>query len=96
MEIFAFVLLGIAFIINLVYGIAMIIKAFQVSVWWGLGYLFVPFGSLIFIIAHWQVAKDPFLKSLLAIPFMIAAVLLLPEETLNQLIAGTYYGTEHF
>lgn len=84
MEIFAFVLLGIAVIINVYYGILILIKAFQVSVWWGLGSLFVPFVPMIFIIVHWQVVKDPFLKNLLTFPFMIAGALLLPEETLNQ------------
>ena len=84
MEILAFIFLGVGAIISLVYGIAIIIKAFQVSVWWGLGYLFIPFVSLIFIVVHWQVAKEPFLKSLLAIPFGIVGMLLLPEGTLNQ------------
>jgi len=32
-------------------------------VWWGLGSIFVPFVSLIFVITHWEVAKRPFLVS---------------------------------
>jgi hypothetical protein len=84
MEIISFICIAIAIIISLIYGIALVIKAFQVSVLWGLGYLFVPFVSLIFIVVHWQIAKDPFLKSLLAIPFLIVAMLLLPEGTLEH------------
>jgi len=84
METLGLILLVIAAIISLVYGIALIIKAFQVSVLWGLGYLFVPFVALIFIVVHWQTAKEPFLKSLIAIPFMILGLLFLPNGTLNQ------------
>lgn len=84
MEVLSFLCLGIATLISLIYGIILLIRAFQVSVLWGLGYLFIPFVSLVFIIVHWQTAKDPFLKSLLAIPFMIVGVLLLPEGTFDQ------------
>ncbi|MEI6706017.1 MAG: hypothetical protein WCK96_02655 [Methylococcales bacterium] len=84
MEIIAFICLAIAAVISLVYGIILMIKAFQVSIWWGLGYLFIPFVQLIFIVVHWQIAKDPFLKSLIAIPFIIIAMILLPEGTFDQ------------
>ena len=84
MEILGFICLGIATLISIIYGIILLIKAFQVSILWGLGYLFVPFVSLIFIVVHWEVAKDPFLKSLLAIPFMVVGVILLPEGTFDQ------------
>ena len=42
-------------------GLLLLIKAFQTSVLWGLGYIFVPFVSLIFVILHWQDTKKPFL-----------------------------------
>jgi hypothetical protein len=84
MEFLSLTLVAIAIIISLYYGIILIIRAFQVSVWWGLGYLFVPFVSLIFIVVHWQTAKDPFLKSLLAIPFVFLGLFLLPTDTLNH------------
>ena len=84
MEFLSLTLVAIATIISLYYGIILIIRAFQVSVWWGLGYLFVPFVSLIFIVVHWQTAKEPFLKSLLAIPFVLIGLFLLPVDTLNH------------
>ncbi len=84
MEFLSLTLVAIATIIGLYYGIILIIRAFQVSVWWGLGYLFVPFVSLIFIVVHWQTAKEPFLKSLLAIPFALLGLFLLPVDTLNH------------
>jgi hypothetical protein len=66
-------------LIGVVYGIILLIKAFQVSIWWGLAYLLIPFAALVFIIMHWEVAKKPFLMSLLSIPFFIVGIILSPE-----------------
>lgn len=54
-------------IIMLIYSIILIIKAFKESIWWGLGYMFVPFVSLIFVFMHWQICKEPFLRMILAV-----------------------------
>lgn len=54
------VLYGIAFISSIV----LVFKSFQESFLWGLGYLFVPFVSLVFIFKFWDSAKKPFLVSL--------------------------------
>jgi len=79
METVGLVLLVIGGIIGLVYGIIFLVRAFQTSIWWGLGSLLVPFVSIIFLIMHWDVAKKPFLMSLLSIPFVIGGMLLMPE-----------------
>ena len=42
-------------------GVLILVKAFQTSVLWGLGYIFVPFVSLIFVVLYWQETKKPFL-----------------------------------
>jgi hypothetical protein len=42
-------------------GLWLLIKAFQTSVLWGLGYIFVPFVSLVFVALHWPDTKKPFL-----------------------------------
>jgi len=47
----------------------------------GLGYLFIPFVSLIFIIKYWDVCKKPFLWALAAIPFMVIGMLMMPTTT---------------
>jgi len=57
-------LMVVGYIISLVGGIWLLVKAFQESVLWGLGCLFVPFVSLIFVIMHWPKAGKPFLISL--------------------------------
>lgn len=69
MGILGFILLVIGALIMIVFGIQLLIAAFKTSVLWGLGYLFVPFVSLIFVIVHWDVAKTPFLRGLIGIPF---------------------------
>ena len=81
MEILGFALIIIGVIIGFVFGIQLLILAFRTSVLWGLGYIFVPFVSLIFIIVHWNEAKTPFLRSLLAIPFYIIGFILLPAHS---------------
>ena len=49
-----------------VFGIQLLILAFRKSVLWGLGSLFVPFVSLVFVIMNWEDCKRPFLGSLAA------------------------------
>jgi hypothetical protein len=79
MELLSIVFLIIGVIISIVFGLQLLFVAFRTSVIWGLGYLFVPFVSLIFVIVHWDDAKKPFLRGLLAIPFIILAVVLSPD-----------------
>lgn len=78
MQIVSFSLILVGLIIAFVFGIQLIIIAFRASILWGLGYLFVPFVSLIFIALHWDETKTPFLRGLLAIPCLVAGVLLAP------------------
>jgi hypothetical protein len=61
MSVIGLVLAGIGGIAVLVFGVILLVKAFQTSVLWGLGYIFVPFVSLIFVIMYWQETKKPFL-----------------------------------
>lgn len=72
------VLLAVGAIISLVYSVALLIVTFRVSVWWGLGSLFVPLVGLLFVVMHWEEAKNPFLKSFFAIPFIVLGILLNP------------------
>ncbi len=77
MAIVGIILVGIGVIIGLVFGIQLLIKAFNVSVLWGLGSIFVPFVGLIFVIMNWEQTKSPFLKSLIAIPFYVIGMALM-------------------
>ena len=59
------ILLVFGVILSVIGGIWFLIVAFQESVLWGLGCMFVPFVSLIFLITHWRDAAKPFGVSLL-------------------------------
>ena len=51
-------------LVAIVGGIMVLIEAFKENIWWGLAYVFVPFASLVFLFAHWDVSKRGFLISL--------------------------------
>lgn len=70
-------LMGIGWVIALVFGVMLLIQAFKVSVLWGLVYLFVPFGAIVFIVKFWDDAKRPFLMSLLSLPPILLGSLLM-------------------
>jgi len=56
---------GIGFILVMIFGIILTVRAFQTSVGWGFAYLFlVGIGPLVFVIKHWKAAGGPFLKAI--------------------------------
>ena len=70
--------LGLALI--MIGGIGFLIASFRTSILWGIGcLLFYPI-SIVFLILHWDVAKNPFLLQLLGIGVVLLAVMLeLPD-----------------
>ena len=64
-----------------VFGVITLVKAFEVSVWWGLAYLFIPFAAFVFILMHWDTVKKPVIYSivftLLAMPGLLTSM---PEK----------------
>jgi hypothetical protein len=76
METLGLILLIVGYIGAAIAGIWFLIVAFQEDVWWGLGCLFVPFVSLIFLFAHWEEAKRPFLAELAAcVPLLLGTLM---------------------
>jgi hypothetical protein len=61
MEAMGLLLLFVGFLVMAIAGLVLLTKAFQASILWGLGYLLVPFVSLIFIAMYWHDTKKPFL-----------------------------------
>ena len=57
--------LGIALLI--LGGIGALMVAFKTSILWGLGCLLIAPVSLIFLILHWDVAKNPFFLQLIGL-----------------------------
>ena len=63
----------------LVGGIMLLIAAFKESPWWGLGSIFVPFVSLIFVIKYWDNTKKAFAYSMVGMLLCILGAVLSPE-----------------
>jgi len=56
-----FILIVLAgFVMTLIGGIRILISAFRKSILWGLGCLFVPFCTLVYLIVDWENAKSGF------------------------------------
>ncbi len=72
-----FILLGLA--IFLVGGLFYLVAAFRVSIWWGLGCLFIPIVQLFFLIVHWPAAKKPFFIQLLGFVVLLVGYLINPQ-----------------
>lgn len=70
------VIVGIAILVGAICIIILIVKAFCKSIWWGLGFLFVPFVPIIFVAVHWRETKRAFL-GYLASAFTILGVLVM-------------------
>ncbi len=64
-------------ILMLIGGLFFIIAAFRESIFWGLGVLFLPFVSLIFLILAWPRAKGPFFLQLYGFIAILIGVLAL-------------------
>lgn len=65
------VVLGVGYLISLVGSIMVLVAAFRESVLWGLGCIFVPFVSLIFIIKFWDESKRGFFVSLAGLAVVV-------------------------
>jgi hypothetical protein len=76
MSAIALVLSVIGGIVMLVAGVMLLIKAFQQSVLWGLGCLFLGPVSLIFVIMYWQDTKKVFLYQLAGLAVMVVGLAL--------------------
>ena len=63
MEFVGMALMALGGLGSLVFGIIILIKAFQKSLIWGLGSLFIPFVILVFVFMNWADTKKPFLYS---------------------------------
>lgn len=76
MEILGMILLVIGVLISAVGSIWLLIEAFQESILWGLGCVFVPFIPLIFLVMHWSKCAKPSLIMLVGTALGIIGVVL--------------------
>ena len=56
-------------------GVFFLIAAFREGILWGLGVVFLPFVSLVFLIVNWQRAKGAFFLQLYGFAFVLLGVL---------------------
>ncbi len=76
MEMIGMLLFLVGGAMMLIGGLWLLVVTFQESVLWGLGSLFIPFVSLVFVVMHWEVAKQPFLLNIAGlVPVMIGMML---------------------
>jgi len=69
-------LLILAFGLLIVGGLWFLIVAFRTSIGWGLGCLFIPFVSLVYLIQYWEEARRPFALQVVGILVLVIAVVL--------------------
>jgi hypothetical protein len=62
-------------ILLLVGGVFLLLHGFKESILWGLGMLLLPFVSLVFLILHWDKAKNSFFLQLYGLGFLIVGAL---------------------
>ena len=72
------ILMLVGFSMVLLSNIELIFDAFKKSLWWGLGYLCVPFASLVFIIKYWDDTKKSFAIGMLGVVLCFVALALSP------------------
>ena len=70
----------VGFAVNFVCGIIIIVKAFKVSVGWGLAVMFLPFAGLFFVINHWNDTKAPFLGGMAGGLLILVGVIAAPSR----------------
>ena len=64
-------LLYVGLLIFVVGGLGTLIAAFKTGILWGFGCLFIAPVSLLFLLFHWDVAKNPFLLQVAGIVLML-------------------------
>ncbi len=72
------ILMLVGFSIVLLSNIELMFNAFKKSLWWGLGYLCVPFASLVFVIKYWDDTKKAFAIGMLGVVLCLVALALGP------------------
>ncbi|MFO7535038.1 MAG: hypothetical protein R6X19_05050 [Kiritimatiellia bacterium] len=71
----AAIIFGLGILASLAANIWLIVRAFCVGVCWGLVVFFLqPIASLVFVIVHWKVAKNPFWVGLAGLAAVLVAL----------------------
>jgi hypothetical protein len=82
-------LLVLGWLLVLVGGIWLAIGAFRVSILWGLGVIFVPFVSLVFLVMQWEENKRAFFISLAGGALLVIGIAGTSSRTAAEPVAST-------
>ncbi len=78
MDILGLILFGLGALGTFVFGIWLLVTAFQKHVLWGLAYIFLPFAAIVYVCMNWNRAAKPFLLGLLASALMFGGIFMSP------------------
>ncbi len=81
------ILLISGLIVFLIGSIGFLIATFRAGILWGLGCMFLPLVSFIFLFVHWKTASKPFLVSMLGIAILFLSTMFLSTAGTTQSIA---------
>jgi len=69
-----------------------LIESFRVSIWWGLGVLFIPFVDIIFLFTHWREVHRAFFLQLLGIALALLPFLFeTPKSVMKTYSCATHF-----
>src|SRR5438093_13608993 len=74
------ILVGIGALLSFACGIWLLILAFQKHWAWGVGSIFVPLVSFVFVIMNWSMAWKPFAMSCLGVLLCVGGMMMLPDK----------------
>jgi len=73
-------LMGVGFLLLVLTGFVMMVQAFRTSIWWGLGYLFIPFVGFVFIFLNFGRVFPAFIWHVVGFVLLVSAGLFMPPE----------------
>ncbi|TXJ09494.1 MAG: hypothetical protein E6Q25_03115 [Acinetobacter sp.] len=69
-------LMYVGLLIAVIGGIGSLIAAFKTHILWGIACLLFAPASLVFLVLHWSVAKNPFFLTLLGVVIMFLSAMM--------------------
>jgi glutaredoxin len=93
MSAFCIILFLVGFALSMYSTVLFLIRAFTTSIGWGVVTLVVPFGNVLFTLAHWTEGRRPFFAWLLAIALFAGGIGMAPEvraSIRNHTTAGLF------
>ena len=88
MFVLGFALAGAGLYALVVGAIWLLVKAFQKSVWWGLGAFFIPLANIVFGIFNWKRAGSPLMMHTVGFTFLIVGGSLIFYDIQGEMLSN--------